>query len=415
MKQNNKSRDKYKNKHKHKNKSNKNTHKIVTNFYGSHLIPITPIINYMKDNFETYLTHLKQAEVEDKNVIYLDDTFETTNIVKPTGKIYNLNTEINSNPNMPLDKLISYAFYIKTKDAFITKDEKPTTNNAFLETLKYQMGKDISRDDRTIQYYNSNYNKKDSDGKLDTEKYSKQVYNASSFSGLDNNYIVADNFYKLIIKYYANHVNKKINYNVINKIALLSCQNIFNFIDDLVTEKVNNMLAPKLNLAYQPQKNVVITFTEKEQTIEFSFDTKLLISTNVITNNFPNGREEILGEPPYGHLSYNLFVDLQNNTFKFNNFELSYEVDKWNGPEQNNDINNVADNVADNPAGNNMRLQYAAPVAVGIAGIVATPFILGALGGKRHGIRSRVRHGIRSRVRHGIRSKKNKKGYLLNV
>ena len=81
MKQNNQSRDKYKNKRKHKNKSNKNTSKIDTNFYGSHLIPTTPIINYMKDNFETYLTHLKQAEAEDKNVIYLDDVFETKNIV----------------------------------------------------------------------------------------------------------------------------------------------------------------------------------------------------------------------------------------------------------------------------------------------------------------------------------------------
>lgn len=408
MKQNNQSRDKYKNKRKHKNKSNKNTSKIDTNFYGSHLIPTTPIINYMKDNFETYLTHLKQAEIEHKNVIYLDDVFETKNIVKPTGKIYNLKTEINSNPNMPLDKLIAYAFYMKTKDAFITKDDKPTTNNAFLETLKYQMGKDISRDDRTIQYYNPNYEKKDSDGKLDTEKYSKQIYNASYFSGLDNNYIVADNFYKLIIKYYANHVNKKINYNVINKIALLSCQNIFNFIDDLVTEKVNNMLAPKLNLVYQPQKNVVITFTEKEQTIEFIFDTKLLISTNVITKNFPNGREEILGEPPYGHLSYNLFVDLKNNTFKFNNFELSYEVDKWNGSEQNN----VFDNPVDNPGGNNMNLQYAMPVAVGIGGIVATPFILGALGGKRLGKRTRTRKRLGTRPR--VRTKKHK-FVLLNV
>ena len=398
MKQNNQSRDKNKRKHK---KSKKNTPKIDTNFYGSHLIPITPIINYMKDNFDTYLTHFKQAETEHKNVIYLDDVFETKNIVKPPGKVYNLKTEINSNPNMPLDKLIAYSFYMKTKEAFITKDKNPTTNNTYLDILKYQMGKDISRDDRTIQYYNPNYEKKDADGEIDTKKYTQIPFNASYFSKYGDDDIVTDEFYKLIIKYYSSYVNKKIDYNIINKIALLSCQNIFSLISDLVSAKIDDMLSPNISSVSDSRKNIVITFTKKEQTMEFNFDSNLLITT---TNK--DGEEDLIFDPR-GHLTFNFFVDLNNNNFKFNNFELSYDLGNDSGNDSGNDLGNDG---AANPVGNKRNLQYAVPVTVGIGGIVATPFILGALGGKRLGTRTRTRPGKRLGTRPGtgtrVRTKK---------
>jgi hypothetical protein len=370
MKQNNQSRDKYKNKRKHKNKSKKNTHKIDTNFYGSHLIPITPIINYMKDNFDTYLTHLKQVETENKYVIYLDDVFQTNNIFHPTGQIYNLKTEINSNPDMPLDKLIAYAFYMKTKDAFITKDNNPTTNSTYLETLKYQMGKDISRDNRTIKYYNSTYNKNDANGKKDTTKFDQTTYESSYFSNLPNNFLIADKFYKLIIKYYSDKVNRQVDYNIINKIALLSCQNIFNLITDLITIKLNDILSPETNTVFRPTKNIVITFTKEEQTMELNFQSKLIISKNGMLNP----------EYPCGNLIFTLFVDLKNNKFKFNNFQISYDLDKCDESTENNEVNNETDN----PLNSKMNLKYAMPVALGIGGIISTPFILGALGGKNN-------------------------------
>ena len=407
-----KSRKKYKDKHINPivytnnpiSKKNKNKKSAFSGFYGSQRIPETPIINYMKNNFETFFTRFKQAETEHKSVIVLDDVFETTNIVKPTGNIYNLKTELNGNPNMPLDKLIAYSFYTKNREMFITKDNNPTPENTYLELLKYQMGKDIARDDRTIQYYNPNYGKKNADGETDTKKYTQVLYGTSYFSKYKNDNdggedIVADEFYKLIIKSYANHVNKPFDYNTINKIALLSCQNVVSLVSDLVTEKIGDMLSPHISSVINSRKNNVITFTETEQTMEFNFESGLTITT---TNE--NGEED-LNFDPRGHLTFNFFVDLKNNNFRFKNFELSYESD--NATENANadaDANaDGANNAAVNPVGNRMKLQYAIPVAAGVGGIVATPFILGALGGKKKVKFTRTRSGTRSGTRHRSR------------
>ena len=193
----------------------------------------------------------------------------------------------------------------------------------------------------------------------------------------------------MIIEHYSDYVNKQIDYNIINKIALLSCQNIFNLITDLITIKINTILAPETNTVFRPTKNIVITFTEKEQTMEFNFNSKLIISTNGILNP----------EYPCGKIIFNFFVDLKNNNFKFNNFELSYDLDKCDEHvENNNEVTNEVTNEAPNAVGSKMNLKYAMPVALGIGGIVATPFLLGALGGKKS-----------FKTRRRIRSKKQKK------
>ena len=123
--------------------------------------------------------------------------------------------------------------------------------------------------------------------------------------------------------------------------------------------------------------------------MEFNFNSKLIISTNGILNP----------EYPCGKIIFNFFVDLKNNNFKFNNFELSYDLDKCDEHvENNNEVTNEVTNEAPNAVGSKMNLKYAMPVALGIGGIVATPFLLGALGGKKS-----------FKTRRRIRSKKQKK------
>ena len=74
-----KSRKKYKDKYTNNpivytnnpiSKKNKNKKPAFSGFYGSQRIPETPIINYMKNNFEPFFTRFKQAEIEHKSVIY---------------------------------------------------------------------------------------------------------------------------------------------------------------------------------------------------------------------------------------------------------------------------------------------------------------------------------------------------------
>jgi hypothetical protein len=225
-----------------KNKTKKNTKKTQVNNYtrkfnNTKLIPNTQILKYMKNNFKSYLLFKDETAKQDKNVIYLDDCFNFGESLKSKERIFTFESSIPSNPNMNLDKLISYSFYIKTSYAFIDSSNKFTSEDYYLELLKYQMGKDIRRDNRTIN----------------SKEYNSDIYSSEKL----NNYEVTDMFYQTLITAY-NKFRDNVNYNIINKIALLSCQNMFNLITDLVSIKLNEILEPELNSVFRPIKSASI-------------------------------------------------------------------------------------------------------------------------------------------------------------
>jgi hypothetical protein len=350
---------------KNKNKQKKQTKKIESlkktlvsyyakNYKKTKLIPTTNIINYMKKNFNEYNKLKDELEKQGKYVIYLDDCFDFGDKLKSGERVYSFESQINGNPNISLDKLIAYSFYIKTKYAFINEtDGSPSSNSRYLETLKYQMGKDIRRDDRTIN------------GK----EYSSELYYDTS----KNNYEIADMFYQTIIDYFY-RINKVIDYDVINKICLLSCQNMFNLITDMVTIKLQDMLSPELNSVFRPVKSANIIIEIDKKTMEFHFDSQLIISRD---------GEPIDPEYPCGNLIFKLLFDFNTSTFKFTQFKISYNIDNC-GPPKNNIKKKDATTLNDSTNSSSIKLQYAIPVALGIGGIVSTPFILGAIGGLKN-------------------------------
>ena len=342
------------------------------NFKNSPLLPYTNIISYVKTNFNEYSVLKNKLESEGNyKIITLDDCFDIKDKFKIGEREYTFDSSIDGNPNMPLDKLIAYSYYIKSSSMFINKNKLE-----FLKLLKYQIGKDVRRHDRTIN------------GK---------EYNASLYSDQSKtNYVITDIFYQTLIDaFYSANANKQIDYDTVNKIGLLSCQNMYGLITDLITVKLSEITHPEVNSVFRPDKSETIIINNEQTTMEYLFKSQIIMSRD---------GEGMDPEYPCGTLEFKLLFDLKANIFKFTSFKLSYNINKC-GPEVENQGNNEGQGVE--PKKDSLvKWEYAAPAGIGTAGLVATPFLLGVFGGK---IKRNIRKTKKTkRVRKNKRSNKNK-------
>ena len=330
------------NKNKNKNKT------TVRNYYknkfkNSPLLPYTNILMYIKTNFNAYLDLKTKIRNEGTGkLITLDDCFNMNNMFEVGLRKYTFDSPINGNPSMVLNKLIAYSYYIKSFSMFINKSKLD-----FLQLLKYQMGKDIRRQDRTIngkQYDSSLY--------IDENK---------------SNYDIADLFYQSLIDAFS--PNKQIDYDIINKIMLLSSQNMYNLITDLISEKLSEITHPEKNSVFRPTKIENIIINNEQTTMEYVFESKIIMS-----------RDGGMLEPEYpcGMLSFKLLFDLKADTFKFTSFKLSYNINKC-GPE----IESTDETAPNEQKRGVAKWEYALPAGIGMAGLITAPFLLGVLGGKK--------------------------------
>jgi hypothetical protein len=308
------------------------------NFKNTSSLPYTTIFKYMKQHFD------KEKDYKEEKLTF-DDCFIFKDIIDKDDLVVSIDTPIKKNPEISLDDFLSYAFYIKTKSAFINERSELTSKDEYLETLKYQMGKDIARDDRTIN-----------------DKEYKAQYFAQE-PDYDKNE-VADKFYIILIDYFGK-IDKKIDYDTINKISLISCQNLFNLITDMVVQKLTNVIK-RDNSVFRPEKSAKITINSKKITMELQFKSTLIISKGF--------KEPMDPEYPCGNLSFDFLIDFKKNTFKFKTFKLDYNINNCGPPEP----------TPEPPMNTNSKINYVAaiPAAAGIGGIVSIPFILGAIGGK---------------------------------
>jgi len=317
-------------------------------FKSTMLLPQTQILNYIFTNYNQYLNVKQERESIKSNALTLDDCFIINQNEFPVGiKKNTINLKLNMNPKTSLDKLIAYCFYIKQPAFF------KTTITNFTELLKNQIGKDVSRGDRTIngKEYNSSY------------------YGSNS----KNNYQITDLFYQNIIDYMFK-INKSINLDIVNKFGLLSCQNVYGLITDLLTIKLIDILSPETSTVFRSDKNIKITISKTNFSMEFIFKSQLIISRN---------GEPMDPEYPCGNLEFSFYVDLRKNKYELRKLFIEYDINKC-GPtteltnvETNNQNLNKDDNNYDY-----VKPEYIIPAGLATAGIITTPFILGYLGGK---------------------------------
>ena len=313
------------------------------NYKNTKLLPKTEILLKMFNGFKDYLILQKSLEGTKRLALYLDNCFLIERNVMPQGLRKNdINTPLKMNPNTRLDKLLRYCFYVTQPSAF-NKDI-----DGFIYDIKYQIGKDVPRSDRTIN------------GK----SYPKELY-----SQIGTKMEVADMFNQTIIDYLYQIERNKINLNIVNLVGLLSCQNMFNFIGDLVTIKLQQILKPEINSIFRAEKDTTIIINDREISVEFYFKCQLLISRD----------GELDVEYPCGNLEYRLLFDLLKNRYEMKQFILNYDVDKC-GPEivkqQGEPTNELPKKKS------NLKPEYIIPASLATAGIIATPFLLATLGGK---------------------------------
>jgi hypothetical protein len=330
------------NKTKKRLKQDKSVMKLIV---GTHNLPITNFIKYLKDNYPSYVNVKEAADANDKNVLYLDDFLQFDREIPIGDKEINVNAKAIQKNNFSLDKLISYSFYMLTNYLFKDNNGNLTSMKYMIEQLKYQVGKDIKRTNITLN---------------------EKKYNSDYFRKFDDYYRTADQYYQLFVDKNVKF-SETVNYDNINKILLLTCQNMFNLITDLIVIKVNESVTPENCAVFRPDKSISITFTKEAQMLEYNFTSSLIISKD---------GEPMNPEYPCGEISFIFYIDLLKNTFGFSKFQLSYNINNC-GPSKNND------NTENNSEKSNINWKYAVPAAIGTAGIIATPFIIAALGGKR--------------------------------
>jgi hypothetical protein len=347
-----------------KNTTKKNKDKGLTyyasNFKGTELIPRTSIINYMLNNYNRFLQVKRESVISNKETISLDECFnigDIFNVINTKGGKVSLNSTIDGNKIFGLDKMIAYAFYSKSKDLFERNNVRE-----FAKLLKYQMGKDIHRDNRTIN----------------GEDYGMEYFSRYS----EDYYSCTDVFYEIIIGY-LNKISRFIDYNLANKIALLSCQSMYNFIIDLISHKIMEKMTPEVVNITQSEKNQIITLTNSKKEMEFNFKSKAYITYNGEIMDITN---------PCGNLEFTLLFDFKNNDYKFTKFIFEYDYDICKSPEQEEFIIETHDkqnstlsdvDISQQEKNKDNKIIYGISAGLGAAGIASLPFILGALGGNK--------------------------------
>ena len=178
----------------------------------------------------------------------------------------------------------------------------------------------------------------------------------------DSNYKSADVLYEQLIKLF-NNSRPKTNLNIVNKLAILSCQNVQNIINNIATNKLREIIND--NMAITINKNSTYNFVINKNEISFSIKLKSSLVMTIDGNFDPDF--------PCGTFEYEFYVNLIKDIYELRNMKINYDLDKCG-----------EDNIL-KPGTNKktrLRKEYIVPAAALTAGIVATPLLLTMLGGK---------------------------------
>jgi hypothetical protein len=251
---------------------------------------------------------------------------------------------------MSLNKILAYSLYLQSFSWF----QNGIMN---ISSFKYQIGKDVSR----------------AEVKINNELL---VIPEDDYG---NNILITDKFIIKIMNVLSKFTI--IDFDLVNKIGILMCQNLFNFITQTISLMTRHKIEPEISAETKATKNILINLTQNEQSIIFNFNSLLTISYN----------EELNPEYTCGNLDFSLLVDLKKNIYKFTKFILNYDIEKCKPPDNNeNQIDNQINNNANQNNKNNENkgtpdiIKYGIPLGILATGLVGTPFLLGALGGKHN-------------------------------
>lgn len=309
-------------------------------FLGTNKLPNTEIITFINDHYQDFVKREKEKKLLRQPELLLSDYFEIKQLFRKKDNKIIIDESIKKLHDRSLDDLIADSLYLKSKTFF----QEGKLN---ISDLKHQIGVDVNR--IKIKINDTKYE----DPNIANENITK-VYRS------------ADYFITTLMNYYENIV-EKIDFDQINKISILLCQNIFNLVSEMIILTIVSIIKPEYASVMSATKNVEITISMEDQMITYFFQSDILVSYNSFLNP----------EYPCGKLDFILNLDIKNNSFGFKKFNLEIDMEKCNP-------NYVEPEEIENPIQNKYHLLYLIP-ALGITGgLVAVPFILGAIGGSKN-------------------------------
>jgi hypothetical protein len=297
--------------------------------------------------------------------VSFENFFIMNDTLKRKENLADIDIQINKQPNASLDKLLAYSLYYSQYGSWFNSPDKKMD----IYLLKQQIGIDIPRLSMTIN--NEKYN---SDSNDDINK-------------------ITDNFYVKIMNTLS--LFSVINLDLVNKIGISSCQNILNFISFLVSTLISNKTEPEGFRITKVKKNVSIILTKYQENIVYNFKTKFYITKDGQIYN---------PEFTCGDLEFSFLIDLKKNTYKFTTFKCKYNAkncyqeDLDSSQENESNTDNQVDKA--DTTDKSSYFKYGIPVALGVGGIIATPFLLGTLGGKNKKIkRKKIKKSKRKKTK----------------
>jgi hypothetical protein len=331
----------------------------IRDYYGKKTLPTTNIIQYINNSYNDYMIMKTQKDALDLPPFSFEDFFIVNDALTKKEDSANIDIQINKNPNASLNKLLAYSLYYSEYKNWFNSPNK----NMDLSSLKFQSGKDFSRMDFTIndKKYKSNNgddNNEADDNSLKTDKFNVELMNIlSTFS--------------------------VINFDLLNKIDIAMCQNMINFFTDLTTLLIIKKITPEKFILTKAEKSISINLTKSQQSIFYNFKANFWITKDGGIYN---------PEFTCAELDLIFLIDFKRNTYKFPKFKLKYNSaicyqDEEYQPNVNNVSNVNNENNQNNEGSNSSSYLKYIPAALGVGGIIATPFLLGALGGKNKKIK----------------------------
>jgi hypothetical protein len=315
-------------------------------YYGKKLLPITKIIQYIDTNFNDYMIMKHQKTAQDLPASSFEDFFIVDDVLTKKENIADIDIQINKQPNVSLNKLLAYSlYYSEYKNWF-------KTTKMDIALFKNQVGKDASRMNFMMNNKKFNFNNED-ENSIKADKFNVELMNILSIFTV-------------------------IDFNLISIIDVVMCQNILNFIMDLISLVVMKKFAPEKLLITQVEKDAIITLTNSQQNIVYNFKTKFYIT-----------KDGGIYDPEFtcGDMEFSFLIDFKKNTYKITKFKCKYNSETcYQGanleslPANTNVSNEVVNEEAVGEDSPNY-VKYGI-LGLGIGGIVATPYLLAALGGK---------------------------------
>ena len=307
--------------------------KYAKTYENTPYIPKSTFISNMILEFPIFFK--KQQEKEEFIIfteIFIID-FKPNNIDK-----FSINQRLKTHPDYTLQKILETCIFLTSKSFFINNDTFYPSNH-IIKALKIQMGKDILRTNIIIN---------------------GTIFNASAGEDLDNFPKITDSFYETLITYFKTN-GLPVNFNQINQLCLLCCQNMSNLMSDLVIIYLNGILTPEICAVYQANRKIKIEITKTSIILSLTLQSRLIISDDQMLDP----------ERSCGNLLFKIKCDILNNAFEMSKFIVN--------------INRVTCKVGDikdsEPSFKlNIPLDSSLiPTAVSTVGIVSAPFILGAI------------------------------------